>query len=64
MLKLHVKTVDGWKPVFCKVGGRIVTCEDSPHKALPPHSRWAQDDLKHFQNEFGNNEFSLIDVGA
>jgi hypothetical protein len=62
MKKLHVKMGDKWKPVFCKVGGRIITCEDSPRKALPPHARWADADLKHFQNEFGSNEFCLLDI--
>jgi hypothetical protein len=62
MKKLHVKTADGWKPVFCNNGGRVVTCEDSPRKALPPHARWADDDLKHFQNRFANQEFCLKEV--
>lgn len=62
MLKLHVKTADGWKPVFCANNGRIVTCEDSPKKALPPSPMWATDDLKHFQSRFANNEFCLFDV--
>jgi len=58
--KLHVKIANNWEPVFCHIKGQIVTCKDSPQKALPPHSRWADDDLKYFQNKFANHEFCLL----
>lgn len=62
MLKLHVKDEGIWKPVFCRLNGKIVTCVDQPQKALPPHSRWAKDDLEFFSSHFANHEFKLINV--
>jgi hypothetical protein len=59
MKKLHVKTVEGWKPVFCHRQGKIVTCEDK-RKALPPAAIWANDDLSFFQSKFANHEFCLM----
>ena len=62
MKKLHVKISDQWKPVFCKLNGKIITCENNPRKALPPNARWALDDLKHFQNQFADHEFCLLEI--
>lgn len=59
MKKLHVKTENGWKPVFCSLDGKVITTEDI-NKALPPKSIWAEDDLQYFQNKFSNLEFFLM----
>ena len=60
MHKLHVNIDGTWKPVFCHNNGKIVTCEDTPSKALPSKSMWANDDLEYFSSKFGNHEFKLI----
>lgn len=66
--KLHVKRGDKWLPVFCYIGGKIVTCEESPLKALPSAGNaWlararAKDDLEFFRKKFGNEEFRIIPV--
>ena len=62
MKKLHVKINDQLKPVLCQMGGVIITCEETPEKALPPHPRWADEDLKYFQDKYSNNEFCLLDI--
>lgn len=62
MKKLHVKQGEQWLPVFCERQGQIVTCPDSPNKALPPMAMWADDDLRYFQSKYANREFALIKV--
>lgn len=60
MKKLHVKVEGVWRPVFCYLGERIITCED-PKKALPPYAYQGKADLAYFSRRFGNNEFALFD---
>lgn len=62
MKKLHVKIDNQWLPVFCYVGGKIITCEKEPKKALPQRAIWAESDLRFFTNEFGDKEFSLMKI--
>lgn len=59
--KLHIKTPDGFKMVFCNNGGKVITTNDSK-KALPSHPLDHQDCLEYFQRKFGNDVFELIDV--
>lgn len=60
MKKLHVKIDDQWLPVFCHNNGRILTCPDTPSKALPSAAMWAADDLAWFAKKFGNHSFCLM----
>ena len=62
MKKLHVKINDQWKPVLCEMGGVVIICEETPKKALPAHPRWADEDLRDFQEKYSNNEFCLLDI--
>jgi hypothetical protein len=59
MNKIHVKEGDKWLPVFCHNGGKIITCENHPEKALPTLAGWATDDIEWFAKKFANREFSL-----
>ena len=59
MKKLHVNMAGQWLPVFCANNGRVVTCADAPHKALPTRAMWAADDLAHFRRRFANLQFDL-----
>jgi hypothetical protein len=62
MKKLHVNHEGAWLPVFSHTGGRIVTCEKHPEKALPTMAVWASDDLDFFVKKFANKEFELRHV--
>ena len=62
MRKLHVKTEKGWEPVFCQVQGKILTCPDTPRKALPPLAMWAEEDLKYFQTKYADKYFALLAI--
>jgi hypothetical protein len=60
MKKLQVKVDSGWRYVFCRCNGRIITLNDSEKsKALPSFAFRGESDLAWFTNEFGNNEFRL-----
>lgn len=62
MKKLHVFQGGKWLPVFCYVGGRVITCENEPRKALPQKACWGPDDLKFFQSKYGDHKFELLEV--
>lgn len=59
MRKLHIKQGEDWLPVFCITGGKIITCEQTPSKALPCRAMWAEDDLKYFRSKFASHQFDL-----
>lgn len=62
MKKLHIRQNAQWLPVFCQNNGKIITCADSPKKALPQKAIWADSDLKYFQNNYSNFKFALINI--
>ncbi len=62
MKKLHVKISGEWLPVFCHMDSRIMTCPNSPEKALPSRAAWADQDLRFFNSKFANLEFCLMDA--
>jgi hypothetical protein len=62
MKKLHVKMGADWLPVFCHRQGEIITCPDTPEKALPPRAIWGSDDLAFFRAKYANHEFALMNI--
>lgn len=64
MKKLHIESAGRWLPVFCHSGGRIITCQDSPSKALPTRAAWGPSDLSFFQSKFANENFQLKTVAG
>ena len=60
MKKLQINTPEGWKYVFCYVGGKVITLDDRDKaKALPSKAWMGEVDLAFFSNKFGNSEFKI-----
>ena len=60
MKKLQIKTVDGWRWVFCHNPQRahVVTTPEKA-QALPSLAAWGADDLRFFERRYIGEAFRL-----